>query len=176
MSCSRLTSVTIPSSVTTIEKYVFDSCSSLTSVTIPSSVVSIREGAFYKCSGLTSVTIPSRVISIGQNAFEGCSKLSSVYVSWSTPIKLKGAFYEETTTHCTLYVPQGTYQDYIESDWNVFENIVEYDPTGISKPALSSDIKEVYRSTANGQLLKAPAKGLNIVKYSDGSVRKEMVR
>lgn len=65
---------------------------------------------------------------------------------------------------------------YMESDWNVFENIVEYDPTGISKPALSSDIKEVYRSTASGQLLKAPAKGLNIVKYSDGSARKEIVR
>lgn len=77
---------------------------------------------------------------------------------------------------CTLYVPQGTYQDYWLSNWGDFEHIVEYNPAGVSKPSYSSDIKEVYRSTGNGQLLKASAKGLNIVKYSDGSVRKEMVR
>ena len=68
-SCSSLTSVTIPNSVTSIGNYAFYKCSGLTSVTIPNSVTSIGESAFSGCSGLTSVTIPNSVTSIGSYAF-----------------------------------------------------------------------------------------------------------
>ena len=73
--CSGLTSVTIPSSVTSIGEGAFEGCSGLTSVTIPSSVTSIGRYAFRVCSGLTSVTIPSSVTSIGDDAFSKCSNL-----------------------------------------------------------------------------------------------------
>ena len=79
-SCSGLTSVTIPNSVTTIGEYAFAYCSGLTSVTIPNSVTSIGDWAFYKCIGLTSVTIPNSVNSIGEGAFYGCSGLTSVTI------------------------------------------------------------------------------------------------
>lgn len=39
-----------------------------------------------------------------------------------------------------------------------------------------SDAVEVARYNANGVLLDAPQKGLNIIKYSDGSVKKVMVK
>ena len=52
--------------------YVFYDCSGLTSLTIPSSVTSIGYYAFKGCSGLTSLTIPSSVTSIGYYAFKGC--------------------------------------------------------------------------------------------------------
>ena len=78
---------------------------------------------------------------------------------------------------CTLYVPMGTYSDYWLSDFgNYFENIVEFDATGIDKTTISTDIEEVARYSVNGQRLSAPTKGLNIVKYSDGSVKKVTVR
>ena len=48
------------------------SCSSLTSIIIPNSVTSIGEYAFYNCTGLTSITIPESVTSIGGGAFKGC--------------------------------------------------------------------------------------------------------
>ena len=64
-------------SVTSIES-AFDGCSGLTSVTIPTRVTSIGNSAFSGCSGLTSVTIPNSVTSIGKNAFYGCSGLTSV--------------------------------------------------------------------------------------------------
>ena len=83
LSCSGLTSVTIPDSVTSIGLQAFDGCSGLTSVTIPDGVTSIGEQAFYKCSGLTSVTIPDSVTSIGWGAFDGCS--ASLYDVNSIP-------------------------------------------------------------------------------------------
>ena len=76
---SRLTSITIPSSVTSIGTYAFSSCYGLTSITIPSSVTSIGEEAFYGCS-LTSITIPSSVTSIDKGAFSSCSDLTSITI------------------------------------------------------------------------------------------------
>ncbi|MBQ7420731.1 MAG: leucine-rich repeat domain-containing protein [Prevotella sp.] len=78
--CSRLTSIKIPNSVTTIFKYAFNGCSSLTSIEIPSRVSSIWEGAFQDCSSLTSIEIPSRVSSIKKGVFKGCSSLASVEI------------------------------------------------------------------------------------------------
>ena len=77
--CSGLTSVTIPDSVTSIDKWAFSGCN-LTSVTIPDSVTSIGDWAFVGCTGLTSVTIGNSVTSIGNNTFRGCSGLTSVTI------------------------------------------------------------------------------------------------
>jgi len=75
-SCSALTSITIPNSVTSIGSYAFNGCSSLTSVTIGESVTSIGDYAFNGCSSLTSVTIPNSVTSIGYSAFGICDSLT----------------------------------------------------------------------------------------------------
>ena len=69
--CSDLTSVIIPSSVTTIGSNAFSDCSSLTSVTIPSSVTTIGSMAFSYCWRLASVTIPNGVTSIVNETFYG---------------------------------------------------------------------------------------------------------
>jgi hypothetical protein len=80
VNCHGLTSVVIPSSVTSIEYLAFSDCSDLTSIDIPFSVTSIGNRAFSWCSGLTSVTIPNSVTSIGAGAFAGCSSLTSIVV------------------------------------------------------------------------------------------------
>lgn len=126
---------------------------------------------------ITSVVIPSTITEMGKYAFQNCRDLTSVYVSWSTPISAYDTFSEADLGNCTLYVPQGTEQDYFLADvWGYFGNIVEYDPTGIDKVTTSTDAKELSRYSVNGQRLSAPAKGLNIVKYSDGSVKKVAVQ
>lgn len=71
--CTGLTSITIPSSVTSIGDFAFYYCTGLTSITIPSSVTSIGSWAFEGCTGLTSITIPSSITSIGKDAFSNTS-------------------------------------------------------------------------------------------------------
>ena len=175
--CSSLTSLTIPSSVTSIGRSAFSGCSGLTSLTIPSGVTSIGEAAFSGCSGLTSLTIPSSVTSIGRSAFSGCSGLTSIYVYLEKLPELGTYIFSGCdANNCKVYVPTGTYDDYLVSEFGYFENIVEFDATGIDKVTTSTDDKELSRYSVNGQRLSAPAKGLNIVKYSDGSVKKVAVQ
>lgn len=75
-SCTGLTSVTIPSTITNICDGAFYGCKELTSISIPNTVKRIGNSAFEDCTGLTSATIYSSVI--GRWAFNGCSNLSSV--------------------------------------------------------------------------------------------------
>ena len=175
--CSGLTSLTLPSSVTLIDAFAFEGCRGLTSLTLPSSITSINLGVFRGCSGLTSLTIPSSVTLIDDYAFEDCSGLTSIYVyPEKVPILRKDTFSGCDAKNCTVYVPTGTYDDYWLSDFGYFENIVEFDATGIDKVTTSNGAKELSRYSVNGQRLSAPAKGLNILKYSDGSVKKVAVQ
>ena len=149
----EITSIEIPSNVTTLGHYVFQGCRELTSVTLPAGITSIGSSAFEGCSGLTSIYVyAEKVPGIGSDAFKGCD-----------------------AKKCILYVPKGTYADYRSSEFGYFENIVEFDATGIDKTTTSTDVEEVSRYSVNGQQLVGPTKGLNIVKYSDGSVKKVAV-
>ena len=175
--CRSLTSLILPSSVTSIGSSAFEACYGLFSLTLPSSVTEIGESAFRGCSSLASLTLPSSVTSIGKSAFEGCSGLTSIYVSWESPLSIDASTFKDANTgKCILYVPKGTYDDYWLSNWGIFENIVEYDATGIDHITTSGEAKEISRYAADGQRLEVPAKGLNIVKYSDGSVKKVVVQ
>ncbi len=78
--CTSLTSVTIPSSVTTIGESAFASCIALTSITIPNSVTTIDNFVFSGCEALTSVTIPGSISTISAGTFNGCTALSDVTI------------------------------------------------------------------------------------------------
>lgn len=69
----------IPNTVESIADDAFAYCAGLTSIQIPSSVTSIGGWSFW-FTGLTSVTIPSSVTYIGENPFGGCPGLTSITV------------------------------------------------------------------------------------------------
>ena len=156
--------------------YVFFDCSGLTSLTLPSSVTKIGCYALSNCIGLTSLTLPSSVTEIGGFAFNDCSGLTSIYAYMEKlPETGSNLFLGCDAKNCTIYVPKGTGDAYFWSSFGYFDKIVEFDAAGIDKVTTSTDVEEVSRYYLNGQRLVGPTKGLNIVKYSDGSVKKVAV-
>ena len=175
--CTSLVSLILPKDITKIGEWAFYECSKLTDIAIPASVTSIGKVAFSGCSGLTSLSIHSGVTSIGGHAFYNCSGLTSIYVYAEKMPKLGANMFDGCDAkNCKVYVPKGTYDDYWLSEFGYFENIVEFDATGIDKVTTSTDANELSRYSVNGQRLSVPTKGLNIVKYSDGSVKKVVVQ
>ena len=176
MNCRNLTSLTIPSNVTYISSRAFSGCSSLKNITLPTRIFGIGDNAFYGCSNLNSLTLSYELREIYEYAFCDCNGLTSIYVyADKVPKMREDVFKGCDAKKCTIYVPKGTYGDYRSSEFGYFENIVEFDATGIDKTTTSTDVEEVSRYSVNGQRLVGPTKGLNIVKYSDGTVKKVAV-
>ena len=77
---SRLKSVSIPNTVTTIGNYAFNDCRGLVGITIPNSVTTIGSYAFCYCSGLLGITIPNSVTTIGNYAFDFLTSILGVTI------------------------------------------------------------------------------------------------
>lgn len=77
-SCTGLTEVTLPNSVTSVGGVFYD-CTNLMSANIPQNVAKVGPSMFYNCKKLTSITIPEGCEGIGSSAFEG-SGLTSVHI------------------------------------------------------------------------------------------------
>lgn len=126
---------------------------------------------------MTSVNIPLRVTSIGESAFSDCTGLRSIYVYAETvPSISANAFNGCDSENCILYVPKGTYDAYWYSKWRYFDNIVEFDATNIRNIVVEPEVQENARYAVNGRRLIAPVKGINLVKYNNGRVKKEIVK
>lgn len=77
----KITEVTIPDTVTSIEHYAFLYCENLVGVIIPDSVKSIEFMAFAYCDSLSYLVVGSSLQNIGTNAFASCENLESIFVS-----------------------------------------------------------------------------------------------
>lgn len=174
----EIVNLDIPTGVTVIGYNAFYNSNNLTSLTIPSGVTSIDENAFKGCEGLTCLKLPSSITSLGENAFNGCCGLTSIYAYMSDPHNISSSVFKEVDKqHCILYVPKDTYQSYWLADgWGEFTNIVELDVTGIKNMLYFKKSTKTKYFSPDGHCLTAPTKGVNIVKYNNGSVRKEMMK
>ena len=95
----KITSVTIPDTVTHIESFAFEG-NQLTSVELPRGLISISYGAFLN-NRLTSVTIPNTVTYIGERAFAR-NQLASVTIPVGVTRIGASAFEENQLTSVTI--------------------------------------------------------------------------
>lgn len=76
--CPKVTSVKIPSSVTTI--CGFDNCIGLKSIDLPEGLKIIGSHSFMGCVNLESIIIPSTITLIDRAAFSNCEKLGHISI------------------------------------------------------------------------------------------------
>lgn len=70
--------IEIPPTVTAIGDYAFTGCNELKEIAIPSTVTSVGAGAFKDCTALETAAIHSRLHTIGADMFNGCTSLADV--------------------------------------------------------------------------------------------------
>ena len=130
-----------------------------------------------RCQDLTTISLPAGLRSIDKGFLSNCRNLRTIYAYMPDPNALiyEDNFYYESR-EWTLYVPKGMKNAYQNSKWRYCKEIIEMETSGIDSVILNPDAKEVSRFSADGQRLAVPVKGLNIVKYSDGSARKVVVK
>lgn len=81
-STNKIKSITIPSTVTEIEKNSFRSCQNLENVIFSGdNITTIGEYAFLECTKLSSITLPDSVVNMSNSVFEDCTSLKSVQLS-----------------------------------------------------------------------------------------------
>ena len=130
-----------------------------------------------RCQDLTTISLPAGLRSIDKGFLSNCRNLKTIYAYMPDPNALiyEDNFYYESR-EWTLYVPKGMKNAYQNSKWRYCKEIIEMETSGIDSVILNPDAKEVSRYSADGQRLAVPVKGLNIVKYSDGTARKVVVK
>lgn len=177
--CSGLTSITIPNSVTVIGNSAFSYCTSLTSITIPNSVTVIRSFTFFGCSGLTSITIPNSVMGIDMQAFVDCGSLKEIYCyAEMVPYANSDVFRGECDPpNAVLYVPFCAINDYkAKYPWSEFGTIIPFPDETEIKNIEKLKVEVTDRYTMDGIRVSMTRKGLNIIKTSNGRMKKVIVK
>jgi hypothetical protein len=198
--CSSLTSVSIPDNLETIRGLAFENCTSLASISLPSRLQFLGNSAFHNCSSLTSITIPNGVYRLDSYTFGGCSSLASVTIgsgvgsiedhvfsdcsamsdiyckAESVPKTNISTFDSTDISQVTLHVPESAIEAYRSTKpWSEFGKIVAIDGADINAIRCNDSIREGYY-TLDGCRLTAPQKGINIIRQSDGTTRKVIVK
>ena len=179
--CTTLTSISIPSSVTNIEDGAFNQCINLSSICIPNGVTSIGKYVFGDCSKLATIILPSTITTIDDYAFIRCG-LTDMYCYAEQLPEIGNGIFQDTYRKATLHVPASSVDAFSNAEqWNEFPNIValtdsDPTPTGITTPTVAQQptITECY--DLNGRRISQSDRGVIVVKMSDGTTKKVVVK
>ena len=181
---SYLEETSIPKTVKKIGIRAFMATGLEGSITVPEGVTELPEGAFAYNYSLEELTLPSTLKKLGDDVFSmngqdtsdqsftlNCYALTPPAVTTATFNNLDGF------ADVTLHVVNGCKKDYKKArgwkDFTIVENLVKV-ATAIVNP--TQIVYEVARYTLGGARISTPVPGVNIIKYSDGTTRKVIVR
>ena len=182
--CSGLTSIDIPNSVLAIDDDAFENCAKLSSVNIGNSVKYIGEGAFSYCQDLENVYCYAEELPHASSSVTDILNLQVFnnseieYATLHVPENLIET-YKEGSYKLDYWAPGHHHEGYHQTDWGRFGKIVALTEEETS-------VKDVNIMTQcdyfidyygfDGQKSSTPQKGINILRYSDGTTKKVLFK
>ena len=181
-------SVTIPETidgytVVEINEEAFYRCQ-VSSIIVPNTVTTIGEDAFKRCNSLKTLTLGAGVTSVGEDALQKNENLTDVTIFATNPPMVDKRLFpveknhpEETPWNAKLHVPAGCKAAYAAADgWKDFlqcGGIFEDAATSISSAKnVIGSVEQRY--TLDGRRTNG-AKGINIIRMSNGNTKKVLV-
>ena len=161
--CSRLTSITVPSTVTSIGNKAFDSTPwyddlpngvvyinsvlyeykgkmpQWTDIVVKEGTISISPYAFDRCENLYSVTLPNTITSIGEFAFSDCTGLTSVYMP-NVAMTIGGRAFSGCSNLSSITLPNG-----VTIGWGTF-----MDCTGLTSITIPQNTQSIGYNAFGG--------------------------
>lgn len=175
----NLKSIVLPEGLTVIGASAF-AYSGLTHITSLASGLSIKEQAFAGCLDLVSVNFKGAVSGIDEKAFYGAKKLAVVHFAGTGIPEFGASVFTTFRTQLSIYVPAEVITKF--KDALVKNSVVlgsRYEVLDITTSDIKTanqlyNVSESARYDLNGNRLSAPAKGINILKLSNGKVIKRV--
>ena len=161
---SRLETIIIPATVTSIGQCAFQYCSSLKAFEFPQGIKTVATSVLEGCTALQSVIIPSSVTAINTDAFYNCYGFQAIYNYAFTPQSIVARTVNGVNkSTCILYVPM----DYIDlyqaaAVWKDFLNIVgvvtdlQFEDQIVNVTYLKADSTLHYMEVQNWEVPHAP--------------------
>lgn len=198
--CTSLSSIQLPEYLLSIGPNAFAG-TSLKEIKIPSRTEEIFQQAFMNCTKLEYIELPSSLTGLGERMFVGCPNLSKVVSKNPEPPRLTSGevfdphdpgpfdwFDNNVKDSATLMVRVGSLQAYQEAlRWAEFRHIVEVDFSGIDDvvvdeperadgPVSVYNLQGVKVYSGNEEDVSSLPAGLYIIRHTDGTSQKRLVR
>ena len=169
---ASLRSVMITDKETEISENEFYGCSNLKNVSIGDGVTTIGNWAFSGCSSLDYFSFGTNMKTIGKEAFSDCTAMTNLYSSaLIPPVCDLQALDDINKWNCKLHIPNGTISAYQQADqWKDFFFI--YDDVSGIRTTVTDTSESIIVYDLNGHKKEGLQRGINIIKYSDGTVKK----
>ncbi len=164
---TKLTSVTIPSTVESIGGVAFHGCTELKEVIFEgfdesSPLTELPSGVFNKCAKLEAVDIPNSVTTIGYRAFSDCALLEKVSLPYNLTAIMNYAFAGCTKLEAVEMNTVGGFSVYA----NAFSNCPSLTSLATPETYTDADRGQVFHYDPSTKLLTGE-NGSKLIKYLD---------
>ena len=146
-------------------------------------ITNLTANAFNGCTNLSKVVIGSTVSLVRSGAFSQCEELKDVYCYAENVPKAAGdAFLGSYIQYAQLHVPASSVNAYKEANvWKDFGTIIaltddDLKPTDVNTLKDDHNDYPVNTYTIEGRLISNSQRGLNIIRMSDGTTKKVLLK
>ncbi len=166
--------------LTSIGFGAFYSCP-LQFIHIYDNVSTIGASAFLHCEQMTEVTVGTGIKEVGNGAFASCNQLENFYIfATDVPQTDLYAFHQTPIENATLHVPESAFSAYSNTaPWKDFGNSVPLkadELTWVNEVMTSESAHPVAIFSVDGKKLEMFQPGVNILRMSDGTTRKIVIK